>query len=101
MKMDEKSIMNILNFVNDSDYGYLNLEVEDIQISAIKWNMDLTELSNFVNNDKKNVGASSNDKEIQKVTQEEVKQGEKEENKSVSKNPKYTENQFIVKAPML
>jgi len=113
MNLNDEKIMEILKFVNESDYGYLNLEVEGVQISAIKRNMDLANLSNVIgtNNSSSNqlpnsqvdtvsVNNSKVDVETQKVENEtDSKVYESKVEKDHTKQP--GKNEYIVKSPML
>jgi|SRR5699024_127127 len=48
MSLEEKEILSMLKFVNESDYGYLNLENEDFELTAIKKDMDLSDIKEII-----------------------------------------------------
>lgn len=109
MGLNEKEIMNILKMVNDSDYGYLSLEVDGVNLSTIKKDMNLSELSQALNLKNTNESASNiggspvvKKENEQEVIEDVLVDNEPVKNQVVNEQPKeYSDNQIIIKAPML
>lgn len=54
MSLNDKEIMSMLRYVNDSDYGFFNLEDENFELTVVKKDMDLSDIKDIMNGTAKN-----------------------------------------------
>lgn len=48
MTLNDKEVLSILKFVNESEYGFLKLEDDDFELTVIKKSMDLSDIKDIV-----------------------------------------------------
>lgn len=110
MTLNEKEILSMLKYVNESDYGYLNLEDGDFELTVVKKGMDLSDIKDIIGNKNDTNGAANRVATVQpqevvgnnsaaesQVTQE-VAPSTLEQPKEEIKTD---ENTFTVRAPMV
>lgn len=107
MSLEDKRIMAMLKYVNESDYGFLNIEDGDFELTVVKKDMDLTELNNIISNQNNNQSNNivTEDRPVMEEYQSQIVQQSSTKEQPVStgeKSPSVSdENTFIVKAPMV
>ncbi|MBO1001847.1 acetyl-CoA carboxylase biotin carboxyl carrier protein [Pseudogracilibacillus auburnensis] len=110
MTLNEKEILSMLKYVNESDYGYLNLEDGDFELTVVKKGMDLSDIKDIIGNKNDTNGAANrvatvhpqevvgNNSAAESQVTQEVAPSTLEQPKEEIKTD---ENTFTVRAPMV
>lgn len=100
MSVNEKELLSMLKFVNESDYGYLSLEDGDFELTVVKKDMDLSDLKDILTGHNKSNEKAFIPHDKNKVPEiNEVR--ETEDAEKVVEQSEVKEELIAVKAPMV
>src|SRR5699024_1590858 len=108
MSLNNKEIISMLKFVDESNYGFLSLEDRDFELMVVKKEMNLTDIKDIINSGKNNNGQSelTNQVLVQPKVETSIPsvdpEGLKNENKQVEEvNTSVNEDTYVIHAPMV